>query len=1138
MEGARYADQHGFTAVWTPERHFHAFGGLYPNPSVTSAAVAAITTRVQIRAGSVVLPLHNPIRVAEEWSMVDNLSHGRVGLSFASGWHANDFALMPQNYEDRKEIMLSGIDTIRRLWRGEAVAATSGTGNPIEVRLFPAPVQRDPPIWLTSAGNVETFRSAGRLGFHVLTNLLGQEPTELAEKIAAYRAAREASGHPGRGEVTLMLHTFVGPDLEYVRGKVRAPFLEYLRTSTDLIKKARWECPAFATAPNRRLTPVEDDQLSDAEIQALMHHAFERYFRSSGLFGTPETCLEMVERLKAIGVDEIACLIDFGVDSDSVLENLRYLNKVRERSNPEAPEADYSIPAQIRRHGVTHLQCTPSLARILASDPDSLSALRTLRKLLVGGEALPPFVAAQLAPVLKGDLINVYGPTETTIWSTAAHLDKSDGPVTIGRPIANTQVYIVDRHLRPVPVGIPGELCIGGDGVARGYLNRLELTSERFVPDPFSAEAGRRLYRSGDLARYRENGQIEFLGRLDHQVKIRGYRIELGEIEAVLASHPSVQECVVVARQQGDGDQSLCAYVAVSVKQGTAVENGDVASWRTLWETTYARLPVETQESPDPALNTSGWVSSYTGESIPESEMREWAERTACRILALKPRRVLEIGSGTGMLLFRIAPHCEHYHAVDFSTAAIHYLECQVAQRGLRNVTLLAAAADELHGFEPQSFDLVVINSVVQYFPSADYLVSVLERLHPLVTEGGTIFIGDVRSLPLHEAFHTSVVLEQAPDSQSAAEVRHRVRQRLQRDNELVLDPMFFRALPQKMKRIGSVAVHLKQGRARNELTRFRYDVILGIGRQTVPALPPKAETGARITLTELRERVAEASVLAYSGIPNPRVANAVRAVELLTSDACPDTAGAIRQRLSATPEMGFDPEDLYGLDIPGEMELTWSATGLDRFDAVFRHHLTPPVDCSPVTPTVSRKAWNEYSNRRSPHSNPSSLALELKGLAKERLPEFMVPATIILLDALPRTPNGKIDRKALPQPDAERPLTAISYVAPETESERIISAVWQELLRVERVGKHDNFFDLGANSLLMVQANSQLRAALRRDLTLVDLFRYPTVSALATYLSQTAPDSSALMQSQERGRTRLDALQRRRGVLGARSPV
>jgi aryl carrier-like protein len=421
--------------------------------------------------------------------------------------------------------------------------------------------------------------------------------------------------------------------------------------------------------------------------------------------------------------------------------------------------------------------------------------------------------------------------------------------------------------------------------------------------------------------------------------------------------------------------------------------------------------------------------------------------------------------------------------------------------------------------------------------------VRVLERLEPLVKEGGTIFIGDIRSLPLHEAFHTSVVLEQAPAALDADEVRRRIRQRLQRDNELVLDPAFFRALPQQFRRIGMVTVHLKRGRSRNELTRFRYDVVLGIGRHTgeqggvsVPSLgaltqprSPRPESGAGITLNQVRERLAsESPVIAMTGLANPRLTEAVRAVELLASDACPETAGAIRRRLSAEPETGIDPEDLYGLATPYEIELSWSETALDRYDTVFRHR-SAPLLTQPRLPVVSRKAWNEYTNRPSERPSPSSLALELRELVKERLPEFMVPATIIVLDQLPRAPNGKIDRKGLPQPDAERALTTTRYVAPETELERIISGVWQELLQLERVGKHDNFFDLGANSLLMVQANSRLRAALRRDLTLVDLFRYPTVNALATYLSQNAPESSALTQSQERGRTRIDALQRRR---------
>src|SRR5579871_4605931 len=201
LEGAKFADDHHFAAIWTPERHFHAFGGLYPNPSVTGAALAAITRRVQIRAGSVVLPLHDPLRVAEEWSVVDNLSGGRVAISFASGWNANDFVLSPDHFYDRKNRMLQGIDNVRALWRGGALSRTNGSNERVMVEIFPKPVQAELPVWLTAAGSVDTFRIAGEMGANVLTHLLGQDLKELAEKIACYRLAYTQAGHPGRGKV-------------------------------------------------------------------------------------------------------------------------------------------------------------------------------------------------------------------------------------------------------------------------------------------------------------------------------------------------------------------------------------------------------------------------------------------------------------------------------------------------------------------------------------------------------------------------------------------------------------------------------------------------------------------------------------------------------------------------------------------------------------------------------------------------------------------------------------------------------------------------------------------------------------------------------------------------------------------------
>ncbi|AEI67135.1 non-ribosomal peptide synthetase [Corallococcus macrosporus] len=554
LEGARFADRHGFQAVWTPERHLHAFGGLYPNPSVTSAAIAAITERVAIRAGSVVLPLHHPVRVAEEWALVDNLSKGRVGISVAPGWHANDFVLAPERYEDRRELARGALDTVRRLWRGEALRFANGAGASTEVRLRPSPVQRELPVWLTAAGNPDTFREAGRLGAGVLTHLLGQRWEELEARIALYREAWREAGHEGEGHVTLMLHTFVGQDVERVRETVEGPLRRYLSDSADLMRGLG------------RTLGVDLDPASvrPEDLDALVGRAFGRFFEGAGLFGTPRTCRDQVARIEALGVDEVACLIDFGVDTDEVLASLPALDAVRQRCERDfrlQSQGDDAVPAQLRRHGVTHLQCTPSLAQALLLEPGAPGALAGLERLLVGGEALSEALAARLRGTVGGALLNMYGPTETTIWSASHAVREAAGPVPIGTPIANTSLYVLDAALRPVPVGVPGELYIGGAGVARGYHARPELTAERFLPDPVASEAGARMYRTGDRARWRADGAVEFLGRVDHQLKVRGFRVEPGEIEAVLARHPAVARAVVVAREDLPGSARLVAYL-------------------------------------------------------------------------------------------------------------------------------------------------------------------------------------------------------------------------------------------------------------------------------------------------------------------------------------------------------------------------------------------------------------------------------------------------------------------------------------------------------------------------------------------------------------------------------------------------
>ncbi len=327
LECAALADQRGFSALWTPERHFQAFGGLYPNPSVLSAALAVRTERIGIRAGSVVLPLHSPVRVAEEWAVVDNLSGGRVGLSFATGWHSHDYVIAPEAYEERREIMFRNIPLVQRLWSGEEVEIPGVGGEPTKVRTLPRPIQKTLPIWVT-ASSPRTWRRAGEVGANVLSALIGTSLEQLAELVREYRQARRENGHdPRSGVVTLMLHTYLGKDLEATREKVRQPMKSYLRNFID------------------QLRPLAPDGLAAAdgdEMESLLDFSFERYFAESSLLGTPEKCNELLHQLSAAGVDEAGCLVDFGLDLETTLEGLELLDQLRQNYNAEIAAAGAS----------------------------------------------------------------------------------------------------------------------------------------------------------------------------------------------------------------------------------------------------------------------------------------------------------------------------------------------------------------------------------------------------------------------------------------------------------------------------------------------------------------------------------------------------------------------------------------------------------------------------------------------------------------------------------------------------------------------------------------------------------------------------------------------------------------------------
>jgi len=762
--------------------------------------------------------------------------------------------------------------------------------------------------------------------------------------------------------------------------------------------------------------------------------------------------------------------------------------------------------AEVERRSVTVLETVPSLLRLLIEDLEARGAdrpvLGRLRWMIPTGEALPPDLCRRwllLHPRIP--LLNAYGPTECS--DDVTHHPIHEIPpgdelqTPIGRPVPNLRLYVLDPGLEPAPAGVPGELFVGGAGVGRGYLGDGARTAQAFIPDPFSPAVGARLYRTGDLGRRRPDGTIEFLGRRDHQVKIRGHRIELGEIEAVLARHPGVRAAAVVAREDAPGDKRLAAYVVPQPEDGAA-DRAKVGQWESVFDEVYTRGDASER---DEGINLRVWVSSYTGETLPEEEIFECFEDSVARILALAPRRTLEIGCGTGLLLLRIAPQCESYCGTDVSSEVLRSLERRVErQSGLPPVELFHRAADDLTGIPLGAWDTVVLNEVAQYFPSGDYLAHALQGAIAAAAPGGRVFAGGLRSLPLLAAFHASVQLHQAPADLPVATLYEEVLQRTAQEKELLVDPALFAALAANEGRVTGIEIQLKGGRHRNELTKFRYDVVLRVGENPAPPAPACLLDGRTGWTAEGLRHHLEAErpeAVLLQGVPNARLAEDLAALELVRSGSLA-TAGEVREALQRNPpEPGIEPADLWelGRGLGYEVEIRWSAAGPDLLDVCFRR----PGTGWPETPDAraASGAWGRFTNNPARGLLAEDLVPRLRAHLAERLPESMMPSAFVLLDELPLTPNGKLDRRALPAPDQARPALDAEYATPRLPAEEALARIWAQVLRLDRVGVHDNFFELGGDSILSIQVVTRANQAGLR-LTPRQMFQYQSIAELA----------------------------------------
>ncbi|MFV9632066.1 non-ribosomal peptide synthase/polyketide synthase [Mycobacterium neumannii] len=758
---------------------------------------------------------------------------------------------------------------------------------------------------------------------------------------------------------------------------------------------------------------------------------------------------------------------------------------------------------------VTVLSQTPSAVGGLS--PEGLDGVA----LLVGGEPCPAEVVDRWAPGRM--MINEYGPTEATMWITAsAPLMPGSGVVPIGAPLPTAALFVLDERLGPVPAGVVGELYVAGPQVGVGYWRRPGLTASRFMACPYGAP-GQRMYRTGDLVRWGADGQLRYLGRADEQVKIRGYRIELGEIGAVLAAHPRVTQAVVVAHTADAGgpvsDRQLVGYVVADPEMRLVREPDRearlVEQWQGVWGGLYAAEPTTAGAPAALGEDFGGWISSYTGEPIPLEQMREWRADAVNRIRALGPRRVLEIGVGSGLLLTPLAPDCDEYWGIDVSTVTIEKLRVAVASQPWGDrVRLRAQPADEADGLPHGHFDTIILNSVIQYFPSAGYLLDVLASAFRLLAPGGAVFVGDVRNLSLLQAFTTGVVCADGGGAeQTAAVIRERVRREILAEQELLLSPEFFVALPRQLGEIAAVDLQLKSMKAANELSGYRYDVVLRkvpTPARSASELPTHSwqRLGSLAALEDYL-RTERPGQLRITGVPHAAIWPEVALAQALSEVGDRVAISEVRAGLTI-PENAVLPPQCHqlGEQLGYATAVTWSPTA-GLVDVLY----TRGDDRTQVLSDIYQPATSVDS--LAGHVNdPAAVerVAELRTFAAERLPEFMVPAAIMMLDALPLTVNGKLDRRALPAP---RFISGAAYRAPRDQREQMVASLFGEVLGATKVGIDDSFFDLGGHSLSAMRLLGRLRAELGVEVPIREFFDMPTVAGLAEWISECGGERS-----------------------------
>ena len=735
-------------------------------------------------------------------------------------------------------------------------------------------------------------------------------------------------------------------------------------------------------------------------------------------------------------------------------------------------------------------------------------ALLNVDILVVGGDKTSSHVIKRYIDN-NINVVNAYGPTEITVMSNMHFFNSNNLASNIGIPISNAKCYVLDYNLQPLPIGAVGELYVGGEGLARGYLNRPELTKERFIANPFQTEqekqdkrygeSGRnvRMYKTGDLVRWLPDGNLEYIGRNDFQVKIRGYRIELGEIEAALSTYPGIKQAVVLAKElkslsdAGTGHKYLLAYYVNESASSQEDAVGLVEAVNSIYQAEYADLDINNFK-----LNTNIWISSYTDKAIEEEHMIEWVDATVNRIKDLRPTTILELGSGSGLILFNIIDDCGYYYATDVSSNAIEYTNQVINKFGYTHkVKGLACPAHEVpYQLFENPYDTVILNSVLQHFPDLNYLESVIMQSINHMPGAGYVFVGDISDYRLLNCFHYSVQKYKGQEVTPTL-----IDYFAKRDKSLVLAPAYFLRLQELNKRITHVEIMPRLGKLSNEMNDYRYDVILHIDQTKEAKDLLKIHESSFVQVLDF-----EAYILSHLDqtclcikYPNKRI----------ISDYIDYTKLYHQETLT-----GLDSYDsILSLDellVLIEQNHRQAKVFLDVYDPLYFYIIAYNSTTAlgqHMGIEYTRKSSNISAFANNPLRNLNSLVnqfeKDLRLHLSNRLPSYMVPEYFIPLEKLPLTSNGKLDRNKLPEIELIGLIDKKNYVAPQTELDKKLCKIWAATLgiSVEKVGMNDDFFRLGGNSILAIKLVNQLKKELGGNIMSADIFNYRTIGKLVS---------------------------------------